>query len=114
VAEDPKLSGASEYESPGAAWSRDQQELAEAAFPEAPPAAEAGFLDRPVGFMNRRWQIVLIGSMLGFVVGVIVGYFSTDNDFFRGAAVIGSGLVGALGGGFLGFAIAFPPPPPRA
>jgi len=59
--------------------------------------------------VNKTKRSAIIGGAIGFTIGAIIGATDADNDSRDGYAeagyIVGTGLLGAFGGGFIGFII---------
>lgn len=59
--------------------------------------------------VNKTKRSSILGAAIGFTIGAIIGATDSDNDARDGNAeagyILGTGLLGAFGGGFVGFII---------
>jgi hypothetical protein len=59
--------------------------------------------------VNKTKRSSILGAAIGFTIGAIIGATDSDNDARDGYAeagyILGTGLLGAFGGGFVGFVI---------
>ncbi len=59
--------------------------------------------------VNKTKRSSILGAAIGFTIGAIIGASNSDNDARDGYAetgyILGTGLLGAFGGGFVGFVI---------